>query len=271
MSKVGLVQMNSGNETLTNLAVLESKLRQLKANDVQLVLTPENTVIFGKKEDYERHAEELNNGPLQKKMAQLAAKFEIWLVIGSFPIRSDKGIASSCLVYDDKGNLVSHYQKLHLFDASVNDRFSDYRESTIFHPGDRLEIVDSPIGKLGLSICYDLRFPELFSSLRLMGADIILVPAAFTQVTGAAHWQILLQARAIENQCWIIAAAQCGSHQGGRDTFGHSMIIDPWGQIVGKLSDKVSTLWADIDLEYSKTVKQRMPVQQHARFQAFIK
>ena len=271
MGKLGLIQINSGRDALTNLAVLESKLRQLHAQGVTLVLTPENTLVFGKVEDYQRYAESLNSGPLQKKLSQLAINFNMWLIVGSFPIRTEKGISATCLVYDNKGELVAHYEKLHLFDASINDSYAAYQESAVFNNGDKLKVIDSPFGQLGLSICYDLRFPELYRALRAMDAKILLVPAAFTQVTGKAHWQVLLQARAIENQCWVVAAAQCGSHQGGRDTYGHSMIIDPWGQVVAKLGNKIGTLWVDIDPSYLNRIRHKMPVQQHAKLHSFLK
>ncbi|MDD1782215.1 carbon-nitrogen hydrolase family protein [Enterovibrio sp. ZSDZ35] len=272
MTKFGVVQMNSGAIAEDNLDVLEGQLKQLRAQGARLVVTPENTLVFGKKEDYERYAEDLGHGPLQKKLSQLAFELGIWLVIGSFPIRNNDGtLSTTCLVYDAAGNLRASYEKLHMFDVDIADNHRSYRESDTFKAGENMALVDTPFGTLGLSICYDIRFPQLYAALRQRGADIIVVPAAFTKVTGSAHWEVLLRARAIETQCWVLASAQCGAHEGGRETYGHSMIIDPWGQVACTLNDHIGTAWADIDLATNSAIRSKMPVLQHARLQCAMK
>lgn len=265
MSRIGLIQMNSGRYLESNMQVLEQELAHLQSQGVKLVVTPENALLFATKEDYQNNAECLAQGPIQKRLSELAQKMSMWLVIGSFPIRCDKGfIYSTCLIFNADGQCCASYQKLHLFDVDIADNHH-YRESDIFKSGKKAVLLDTPFGKVGLSICYDLRFPALYSLLRHAGADIILVPAAFTQLTGEAHWQILLRARAIETQCWLVGAAQCGKHYDGRETFGHSMIIDPWGNIICQLKNQVGTVWADINLAKNKDVRTTMPVLQHAK------
>lgn len=276
MSLLGLVQMNSGARPRENMDALKKQLKTLSEQGAKLIVTPENTLVFGQKEDYELHAESLNSGPLQQELSQSAKDLNIWLILGSFPIRNEDGtLSSTCLVFDANGALQTSYKKLHMFDVEVCDnRLSSqesYRESEIFCQGDALKCVDTPWGKIGLSICYDLRFPLLFAMLRREGADIIVVPAAFTKVTGAAHWEILLRARGIETQCWILAPAQCGGHYGNRQTYGHSMVIDPWGDIQCQLKDTVGTLMAKIDLEKNKEVRNKMPILKQTRLQCQLK
>lgn len=272
MSLFGLVQMNSGACPKANMDTLKKQLNILSAQGAQLVLTPENTLLFGHKKDYEFYAEKLGEGPLQKELSQCVKALGIWLILGSFPIRNEDGsLSSACLVFDSKGTLQASYKKLHMFDVDVCDEHQSYRESDVFRPGDALALVDSPWGKIGLSICYDLRFPALYSMLRCEGADIIVVPAAFTQVTGAAHWEVLLKARGIETQCWILAAAQCGVHNAGRQTYGHSMVVDAWGNIQCQLEEGVGTLIAKINVEKSNEVRNKMPTLKHARLQCKLK
>ncbi|RXJ71932.1 amidohydrolase [Veronia nyctiphanis] len=272
MTRFGIVQMNSGVDADDNLDWLEGQLRTLSAQGAKLVLTPENCLVFGQKEDYDKYAEELGHGPKQKQFSQLAFELCIWLVIGSFPIRNHDGtLASTCLVYDETGNLRGSYEKMHMFDVDIADKHRSYRESDTFRAGSGMALVDTPFGTLGLSICYDIRFPQLYSALREQGADIILVPAAFTKTTGQAHWEVLLRARAIETQCWLLAAAQTGEHNAGRETWGHSMIVDPWGQIVAGLDDQTGVASADIDLSANAAIRNKMPVLQHAKLQCVMK
>jgi diguanylate cyclase (GGDEF)-like protein len=172
---------------------------------------------------------------------------------------------------DDNGEIRASYEKLHMFDVDVEDKHHSYRESDTFEAGEAIKLVDTPIGRVGLSICYDVRFPHLYSELRRQGADIIVVPAAFTKVTGRAHWDVLLRARAIETQCWVIAAAQWGEHNAERETWGHSMIIDPWGSIDKEQKEGTGVLVSDIDIEMSNTIRQRMPITDHVRFESSIK
>lgn len=268
MSKVGVVQMNSGAIPEENMKQLTLKLKGLQQQGAKLALTPENSIVFGQKEDYERYAEPLGKGDLQGALSDLAKRYQIWLVIGSFPIRNTDGsLSTTCLVFDDSGLLVEHYHKLHMFDVDIEDGHHSYRESDTFVPGNEVKVVDTPVGKLGLSVCYDVRFPQLYSELRRQGAEIIVVPAAFTKVTGYAHWDILLRSRAIETQCWVLAAGQWGSHGAGRETWGHSMIVDPWGNKVATQREGTGVIIADIDKSQLAMIRKKMPVAQHARLQ----
>jgi predicted amidohydrolase len=169
-------------------------------------------------------------------------------------------------VLDEQGEQVARYDKLHLFDVEVGDNQGRYCESDDFAHGSRIVVVDTPVGRLGLTVCYDLRFPELYGALRDAGAELISVPAAFTALTGAAHWQILVRARAIETQCYLLAAGQGGSHPGGRETFGHSAIVDPWGRVLAEQARGEAVLQAGRDAAEQAAIRQRMPVSRHKRF-----
>ncbi|CAH0534459.1 Deaminated glutathione amidase [Vibrio stylophorae] len=267
MAKFGVVQMNAGSDPQHNLKSLEKKIRGLQLQGARVILLPENCFVFGDKGDYEIHAEELGQGPLQDWCENITHKLGIWLIVGSMPIRHDDGrLTATCLVYDGAGHCRAHYHKLHLFDAKVKDAHGAYQESAVFKAGDDVAVIDTPCGKVGLSICYDLRFPHLYQELAAKGAEIIVVPAAFTKVTGEAHWEPLLRARAIENQVWVVAAAQSGQHEGSRQTWGHSMIIDPWGRIAEVQEAGTGVIWGEIDLSLVYALRERMPVADHARF-----
>lgn len=266
MAIVGVVQMNSGADPEANLRQLKKKLKGLQLQGAKLVVTPENCLVFGSRSDYQRHAEPLGEGPLQAELSALTRQLGIWLLIGSMPIRQPDGaITTTALLFDDNGQCQAHYDKLHMFDVEIEDQHHSYRESDTFQPGRDIKVVPTPFGNIGLSICYDIRFPQLYTALREQGADIIVVPAAFTKVTGKAHWDVLLRARAVETQCWIVAAAQWGEHNEGRETWGHSMIIDPWGQVVACQQQGTGVLTADLDLNLSQTIRTNMPLLKHAR------
>lgn len=271
MSLVGIVQMTSGPEPRKNLAFIDIQLKQLAKQGAKLVLLPENAVVFGSKADYKQHAEPLGYGEIQQQLSAMAKQYHLWIVVGSMPIVRGNDISTTCLVFSHDGECVAHYDKMHMFDVDVDDQHGRYRESEIFSPGDQLVVVDTPVGKLGLAICYDVRFPHLFSELRAKGADVISLPAAFTASTGEAHWEILLRARAIETQCWLIASAQTADHPCGRETWGHSMIISPWGKISAELKREVGTLIGDIDHRITNSVRVNMPVYTHARYQSTLK
>jgi predicted amidohydrolase len=264
------LQLNAGADWPANRERIEALLERLPATRPLLVQLPENAVVFGGREAVARVAEPLGEGVIQDWFADRAHRLGIWLVVGSMPTRIEGSVKlhTSCLVYDDQGRRVACYHKLHLFDVDVADGHGRYRESDSFSPGNELCVVDSPFGRLGLSICYDLRFPELYRALRERGADILMVPAAFTQVTGKAHWLPLLQARAIENQCYVLAAAQVGDHAGGRQTWGHSVILDPWGEICACLPKGEGLIVATLDNTRLDSVRRQMPVAQHARLRA---
>ncbi|MGD8111936.1 carbon-nitrogen hydrolase family protein [Vibrio sp. TRT 17S01] len=267
MERVGIIQMTSGPDPQKNLMWIRQQVAELAAKGAKWVLTPENALVFGQTQDYHRHAEPLGHGELQQQLAQIAKEYNVWLLIGSMPIRRDNGVTTTLLVFNSNGQLVEHYDKLHMFDVDVADSHKRYRESDTFTAGNRIVVCDTPFATLGMSICYDVRFPPLYSELVRRGAQILLVPAAFTAVTGKAHWQTLLQARAIEAQCWVVAVNQTGTHPCGRETWGHSMVIDPWGRIVLQLGGSVESQVVDIDLKQVDEVRAAMPVDQHSRFQ----
>ncbi|NKJ69394.1 carbon-nitrogen hydrolase family protein [Vibrio chemaguriensis] len=267
MERVGIIQMTSGPDITANLDFIEKQCALASKQGAKLVLTPENTVLFAHREAYHQHAEPLGSGVIQQRLSEIARKNQLTLIAGSMPIQTAKGVTTTTLVLPPHGKCIAHYDKLHMFDVDVADGYGSYRESDTFMAGNQIVVAETDIGSVGLSICYDLRFPELYKVLRQEGADIIVVPAAFTAVTGQAHWEVLLRARAIETQCWILASGQTGTHPCGRKTWGHSMVVDPWGRIHKQLQDEVGLLVTEIDLSQSQQVRQNMPLTQHSRFQ----
>ncbi|EDL53996.1 MULTISPECIES: carbon-nitrogen hydrolase family protein [Vibrio] len=269
--RFGIIQMTSGPEPEENFKFIEHKVEFLSAKGMKWILTPENSLVFGSRDDYHRHAEFLGKGKYQDKLSDLARRHQIHLIIGSFPIRvSETEVTTTTLVFDVNGQRMNHYDKLHMFDVDVNDGHKNYRESETFKAGTSIAMVPTDFGAVGLTICYDLRFPHLFSALRAQGASVIVVPAAFTAVTGKAHWEVLLRARAIENQCWIVAANQCGTHPCGRETWGHSMVISPWGEVQGQLEQQTGTITAELNFDVVEEVRQSMPVAKHIRFEQHL-
>ncbi|MCG9598759.1 carbon-nitrogen hydrolase family protein [Vibrio sp. Isolate25] len=267
MERVGLIQMTSGPDPLQNLAYIQQQVADLAKSGAKLVVTPENCLVFGNRTDYHTMAEPLNQGAIQSKLAQIAKRHSVFLVIGSMPIRCGNDVTTTSLVFSPQGELIAHYDKLHMFDVDVADSHQRYRESETFKPGEQIVSVDTPIAHLGLTICYDVRFPQLYNELVRRGANVLLVPAAFTAVTGEAHWEPLLRARAIETQSWVIAVNQTGVHPCGRETWGHSMAISPWGEVVARLDTQPQNLLVDIDLERVDDIRKAMPTLSHTRFQ----
>ena len=273
-SNIALLQLCSGADVQLNLLQIEGQLRQLDAS-VQLVVLPENALLFADAVAYRGWAEREGEGRLQETLATLARRYGKWLLVGSMPLyhrTDDQRLTSSCLLFDASGQIRARYDKIHLFDVEVADSQGHYCESQTYCGGQQVVVVDSPVGRLGLSICYDLRFPGLYQQLRQQGAEILVVPAAFTTVTGEAHWEVLLRARAIENQCWVVAAAQVGGHSPKRHTWGHSMVVDPWGSVVAEQPDRIAPLQACVDVSALPILRNQMPVLQHNRFDAqFLK
>ncbi len=271
-ANVALLQLCSGSHIRSNLAQIEQQIKQLPKS-VKLVITPENALVFASLTEYRENAEQEGNGILQEAIMEMAKRYNVWILIGSMPLVSredSQRITSSSLLIDNQGQLKARYDKLHMFDVDVADSHGRYNESDIYQNGEHLTVVDSPIGKLGLTICYDLRFPCQFQKLRDMGAEVIVVPAAFTRVTGEAHWEILLRARAIETQCWVLTAAQVGRHTERRSTWGHSMAIDPWGQVVALNEDHVNFITADVNIDELYAIRRNMPVESHNRFETHL-
>ena len=260
--KVAAVQMVSGAEVPTNLAVAGKLIAQAAGEGAQLVALPEYFCILGLRDrDKVSVREAEGRGPIQDFLAETAAKYKIWLVGGSAPLECadpDK-VRNTCLVFDDCGRRVARYDKIHLFGfESGTERF---QESRSIEPGSEVVTVDAPFARLGLSICYDLRFPEMYRKMGVV--DLILVPSSFTATTGKAHWEMLLRARAVENQAYVLAPAQGGHHQNGRDTYGHSMIIDPWGKVLAVLASGPGVITAEIDHAEIARVRQSLPALTH--------
>jgi len=205
------------------------------------------------------------SGPIQDFLAATARELSLWVIAGTIPIRlaGDARVAAAALVFDAAGERVARYDKIHLFDVEIPERAESYRESANMAPGKTPMVVDTPVGRVGLAVCYDVRFPELFRKLSAAGAQILVLPSAFTAPTGRAHWETLLRARAIENLCHMIAPAQTGFHPNGRETYGDSMIVDHWGRILARLPRGRGCVSADIDLDRQAEVRKSFPALQH--------
>ncbi|MCL1126118.1 carbon-nitrogen hydrolase family protein [Shewanella surugensis] len=268
--QISLLQCQSGADVQANLAFIEALLALLPRVDLepQLVVLPEACLLFGGHESKQKHiAKSAVESPLLGSLANLAKQYQVYLIAGTIPILAHDGRAySRSYLFDDDGEELGCYDKLHLFDVEVSDGTKTYRESDTFYPGNKISVVDTPFGKIGLAICYDLRFPELFRAMRLAGAELIALPSAFTKVTGEAHWQTLLQARAIETQCFMLAANQWGANDGGRETWGQSMIVDPWGRILAQKKTGCGWVQAPLDKTKLNDIRQQIPVAIHNRF-----
>ncbi len=268
MNRVAMIQLVSGKLLQHNLERAGHWIAEAAAAGAKLVLLPENFAVFDASALLEQGRKELGiEGPVRQFIIQQARKQGVWIVAGSIPVSSSDGrrVRSACFVVDDQGVEQARYDKVHLFDVDVADNQGSYRESDQIEPGNQVVVVDTPVGRLGLSICYDLRFPELYQKLVEQGAQLISVPAAFTQLTGEAHWEVLLRARAIETQCYVLAANQGGVHNGRRETFGHSMVVDPWGAVLGCQEKGEGLVLADIDLHRVAELRHKMPLQRHRR------
>ncbi|MGH8506409.1 MAG: carbon-nitrogen hydrolase family protein [Stenotrophobium sp.] len=271
--KIAAIQMNSVDDVAANLRAAGRLLTQAAQAGATLALLPENFAFMGAHEtDKLAHAEPEGNGPIQTFLAQTARQLSLWIIGGTVPLAvpGDAGkVYAANLVYDAQGVRRARYDKIHLFDVEIlrEGASERYRESNSIAFGDvRAVVADTPAGKLGLSVCYDLRFPELYRALVADGAQLLSVPSAFTEKTGAAHWQPLLRARAIENQCYVIAAGQSGTHPGGRRTGGHSMIVDPWGEILAEQQQEGEGLvLAAIDCEQQARIRASFPSLNHRR------
>ena len=232
MTLVAAIQTSSGDDIERNLDVIAGFVEAAKSEGAELVVLPECFALMPKNsEQLRRSAEVHGEGKIQDFMAQLSRRVKLWIIAGSLPLCSDDAarVFNSLLVYDDNGANVARYDKIHLFDVELSGG-EHYRESDYTMPGGECVVQDTPAGAVGLTVCYDLRFPEMYRRLSAMGATCMVVPSAFTISTGIAHWAPLLRARAIENCCYVIAPAQVGIHGSGRQTYGHSLIIDPWGR-----------------------------------------
>ena len=263
-TRIAAVQMVSGPDVAANLRIAAELIGQAADQGARLIALPEYfPLISGDETAKIGIREREGQGPLQDFLRETAQRHRIWLIGGTIPLIAgapDK-VRNSTLVYDDQGHLAAHYDKIHLF--GFRKDHESYDEAATIEPGHRVVTFDSPAGRTGLSVCYDLRFPELF---RAMGkVDLIVLPAAFTHTTGKAHWEILLRARAIENLCYVLAPAQGGRHPHGRVTWGHSLIIDPWGEIVACREEGAGIIVADIDTDHIAQVRENLPALAHRR------
>lgn len=273
MTIVAAIQLNTGADLAANLASTRDLLVEAAAAGARLAALPENFAFMGAREsDKLPHAEADGGGLIQEFLAQTARELSITLIAGTVPIRvpSDaERVYAASLVYSASGRRIARYDKIHLFDVDVDrgDRVEQYRESRTIAAGEpAYVVVPTDIGALGLSVCYDLRFPELYRGLTQRGAELLCVPAAFTQQTGEAHWEPLLRARAIENQCFVVAPGQCGLHANGRQTWGHTMIVDPWGVILAqRTEDTAGVVLADLDFDRLRQVRSTLPALKHRR------
>ena len=266
--RLAAVQMNSGADVGANLRAALAGLEQARAAGAVLAVLPENFAFMGAHEhDKLAVAEADGKGPIQEFLAQAARRLGLWIVAGTMPLKTPeaKRVAAACLVYDAAGARVARYDKIHLFDVDVPGGEA-YRESHSIAPGaPQPVVVDTPAGRVGLSVCYDLRFPELFRRLVAAGAEVLAVPSAFTARTGEAHWEPLLRARAIENLCYVVAPGQWGAHPNGRRTWGHSVILDPWGRVLAQHGDGVGAVTADAPRDAQLTLRREFPVLEHRR------
>lgn len=268
MTKIAAIQMASGTNVSANLIEVSRQILSAAQAGAKLIVLPENFAIMGLQDiEQVKIAEDDGVGPIQDFLSEQAKKNKVWLIAGTIPLKSDNEdkIYAASLVYNDNGERVSRYDKIHLFDVHLEATSETYKESETIDAGNQAIVVDTPFGKIGLAICYDLRFPELFRQLALQDAEIIVLPAAFTAITGKAHWEVLIRARAIENLCYLVASAQGGYHVNGRETHGDSMIVDPWGSILDNLPQGSGYVIAEVELENVKSIRKNFPALQHRK------
>ncbi|MEM6511792.1 MAG: carbon-nitrogen hydrolase family protein [Pseudomonadota bacterium] len=266
--RVAALQLNSQQDVDANLQQIRELLERAADDGVRIAVLPENFALMPERgRDKNAVAENEGDGPIQQFLAERAAALGLWIVGGSLPLRSpdEQRVYGASVVFDDRGATRAVYRKIHLFDVDLGDSGESYRESHSMYPGDTPVCVDTPAGRLGLTICYDLRFPELFRRLLDDGAEWFTVPAAFTQTTGAAHWHVLLRTRAVENLAWVVAPGQTGRHPDGRSTYGHSLICDPWGQVVAERDSTVGFVAANIDPAAQAGLRREFPALNNRR------
>lgn len=268
MTIVAAVQMTSSADPARNLADAGRLLAEARSRGAAVAVLPENFAFMGMSEpDKFAVVEDEGSGPIQEFLAGSASALGMWIVGGTIPLRvaGQPRVAAASLVFDAEGRQAARYDKIHLFDVEVPGRDERYQESSSVQPGEAPVCVDTPAGRLGLAVCYDVRFPELFRRLLEMGAEWLCLPSAFTAPTGRAHWETLLRARAIENLCYLVAPAQSGFHENGRETYGDSMIVDCWGRVLARLPRGTGVVTGDIDLVRQREVRQNFPSVAHRR------
>ncbi len=260
--KVAAIQMASGPNVAGNLNEAGRLIEKAAEQGARLVVLPEYFPIMGMKDTDKLAArEQPATGPIQTFLSETARKHKIWLVGGSIPLAASvpNKVLNSCLVFDETGAQVARYDKIHLFNLDLGNEH--YHEASTIEPGKQVVVVDSPFGRIGLAVCYDLRFPELFRAMQ--NVDIIVLPSAFTDTTGKMHWEPLVRARAIENLAYVIAAAQGGYHVSGRETHGHSMIVDPWGRVLDQMARGSGVVVAEVNRAYQSSMRASLPALLH--------
>lgn len=268
MGTIATIQMASGSNVQANLMEASKLIKLAAEQGTNMAVLPENFAMMGMHDsDQIAIAEEEGSGTIQDWASSIARSHKIWLVAGTIPLKTKnpKKITASALMFNAKGEQVARYDKIHLFDVTVEENHETYLESATIQAGKKPVVVDTPLGKVGLAICYDLRFPEMFRQMVREGAQIFAVPSAFTKATGQAHWKVLLRTRAIENLCYIAAANQGGYHVNHRETYGHSMVIDHWGTIQKVLKKGKGTISMNIDLNVLKATRKNFPVLSHCK------
>ncbi len=268
MGNISAIQLNSGPNIAVNLFDVSSFIEKIADTDSKMVVLPENFALMPENDsDYIKYAETLGNGQIQDCISELASRYKIWIVGGTIPIKSSDGnrVSASTITYNDKGERISVYNKIHLFDVTLPKSKESYNESKYFMPGDKIEIIDTPIGRAGIACCYDLRFPELFRLQQRENIEVIIIPASFTEQTGQVHWEVLIKARAIENTCFVVSSCQGGYHINGKKTYGHSMIVSPWGKTLDIIEKGKGFITSEIDLSRLKSLRENFPVLEHMK------
>lgn len=267
-SRVAAIQMVSGAEVAANLDTAGSLIAEAAARGARLVVLPENFAIMGRSERDKLEVSETEGvGPIQDFLSAQARRHALWVVGGTIPLAGpdEARVYASCLVYGPDGQRAARYDKIHLFDVELSASGLRYAESATIAAGRDCVVVETPLGRVGLAVCYDLRFPELFRAMGRHGVDLIALPSAFTAETGRAHWELLLRARAVENLCYVIAADQGGRHEDSRETYGDSMIVEPWGQILGRLASGPGVVVSDVDRTRLERLRRDFPSLGHRR------
>ena len=268
MKRVAAIQMASGPNVRANFTEAGRLISRAVDAGADLLVLPENFAIMGlQEEDKVKVRETYGQGLIQDYLAEQARQHGIWIVGGTIPLiaKDSQHIRAACLLFDDKGEIKARYDKVHLFDVNLPESQEIYDESTTTEPGDSATVVETPFGRLGLAVCYDLRFPELFRRMSDEGAELFAIPSAFTALTGRAHWEVLVRARAIENLCYVIAAAQGGYHVNGRETHGDSMIVDPWGSVLDRLPRGSGFVISELDIDKVRNTRRNFPVLKHRK------
>ena len=268
MTRVAAIQLVSTDDIDTNLNVTDELINQAVTDHAELVVLPENFPFMGMQEqDKLGVAEPFGQGPMQDFLSDQAKQKGIWLIGGTIPLEASRPdrIRAACLLYNPEGECIARYDKMHLFDVSVSEENEVYCESGTIEAGDALVVAKTPLGNIGMSVCYDLRFPEMYRIMHEQDVNIIVVPSAFTHTTGMAHWEPLLRSRAVENLCYVIAPDQGGLHVNNRETWGHSMILNPWGDILAVKDKGEGVVCADIELEQLNRLRINFPVLEHRK------